>query len=46
MTIDQPVELNVVIVFAEGSDEDFRYLKPSDEKTKLQQENKTHRIVL
>lgn len=36
MTIDQPVELNVVVVFAKGSDEHFRHFQPSDKKAKLQ----------
>lgn len=36
VTIDQPVELNVVVIFAEGSDEHFRHFQPSDEKAKLQ----------
>lgn len=35
MPVDQPIELDVVVVLAEGIDQDLCHLKPSYVETKL-----------
>jgi hypothetical protein len=37
MTVNKPIEFNVIVIFTEGIDENFSYFQPSDVETELKQ---------